>query len=757
MNDGSWQWEVMHPMWLAALAAALPMIYYARRSLVRLPPWRQAASLCVRLLLLAALVAALCDIRMVGVRRKPYIVAAVDRSASISAAARDKADAFLNELAQHAGGDQMSLLPFAAKPGGGVGKNISPPDPMGTDLAAAVAMARAAIPARYVPRIVLLTDGNETSGDLCAAAQAAGVPISVVPLQGSSDGEVYIASVQAPSQVREGEPFAVDVVVWSACENECRVWLYRGSEPLANRRVHLAAGENRAGFRLSLVGQSAGTLAARVEAVGDVTPENNEAAVTVHVTPPPRALLVASRPGLVETLVRSLCRKNIRTEVLAPNALPDRPDLLQNYDLLVLSNVPAISLSQRQMEAIQNYVRLGGGLIVLGGDHALTPGGYRNTVLEEILPLVCEPNADRPKPTLAMVLVLDCSGSMEGEKMRLVKLATRQAVEALGPQDQVGILAFDERSRWISPLQPCTDKESVLRDIDSVQAGGGTRMYPALEQAYSTLRETSADVKHILLLTDGVSEPGDFASLAEKIADGAIGMSIVGLGGKADRKLLREIAEKSKGQCCFCENAETLPRIFALETRTAAKVGITEAPCFVSAVQANESLAGIDFNRAPALLGHVETRLKPGSRLCLASKSGDPLLATCRCGEGQSAAFTSDLEGRWSAAWLRWEGFGVFWTQLARSVIRPPPAIQAARGESILNYPKELSFRPTNVKLLRWVAQATGGRYAPAPADFLVTAKDVVPWTEAIGPFLLTVALLIFLIASGLKTFSDGK
>ncbi len=214
MNDGSWQWEVMHPMRLAALAAALPMIYYGRRNLVQLPPWRRAVSLFVRILLLAALVAALCDIRVVGVCRQPYVVAAVDRSASISAAAHATADVFLNELARSAGGNRMSLLPFAARPGV-VGKNVPPLDSMGSDLAAAVAAARAAIPARYVPRIVLLTDGNETEGALRAAAQAAGVPISVVPLPGSSDGEVYVVSVRAPRQVREGEPFTADVVVWS--------------------------------------------------------------------------------------------------------------------------------------------------------------------------------------------------------------------------------------------------------------------------------------------------------------------------------------------------------------------------------------------------------------------------------------------------------------------------------------------------------------------------------------------------------------
>ena len=249
-------------------------------------------------------------------------------------------------------------------------------------------------------------------------------------------------------------------------------------------------------------------------------------------------------------------------------------------------------------------------------------------------------------------------------------------------------------------------------------------------------------------MTDGVSEPGDFASLAKKIADGNIGASIVGLGPDADRKLLREIEEKSKGRCYFCENARTLPRIFASETRAAAKVGITEGPCFVHTAQADESSAGIDFNRTPALSGHVETRLKPGSRLCLVSGSGDPLLAARRYGEGRSATFTSDLEGHWSNAWLRWEGLGVFWTQLSRAIGH---AISGSRDSGRTQ--RERPKLPSGTILSPNQRETTDGSLRPradstrtAPADLFATAEDAVPWTEALGPFLLTAALLIFLI-----------
>ena len=53
------------------------------------------------------------------------------------------------------------------------------------------------------------------------------------------------------------------------------------------------------------------------------------------------------------------------------------------------------------MEAIAGYVRLqGGGLVVVGGDHAFSAGGYRHTALEDILPVISEPGGERPKPSL---------------------------------------------------------------------------------------------------------------------------------------------------------------------------------------------------------------------------------------------------------------------------------------------------------------------------------------------------------------------
>ena len=75
--------------------------------------------------------------------------------------------------------------------------------------------------------------------------------------------------------------------------------------------------------------------------------------------------------------------------------------------------------------------------------------------------------------------------------------------------------AFEEKSRWVCPLHFCNDKAEILRRVDALAAGGETDMHPAIDKAYLALRDAYAQRKHILVLTDGVSAPGDFAGLVK--------------------------------------------------------------------------------------------------------------------------------------------------------------------------------------------------------------------------------------------------
>ena len=626
------------------------------------------------------IVFALCGLKVSRETSRQFVVLAVDESRSVTPEVAKIVRPYVDAASGQGRGDRVVYLPFAAKPGT-VATELAAPrsdTPPGTDIAAALAAARAAMPAEYVPRIVLFSDGNATAGDALAAAGAAGVPISTVPLPGP-EHEVYVAAVTAPAQVRAWEPFEVDVVSQSTHDDSCTVELRCGSKSLGRQQIRIHSGENH--VRLPVTAAADGpamTLTARMSGCQDTIPENNEGGCVVAVGQKPRMLLVESRPEAAARLAAALRREHVEVTVGSPREMPDRAADLDPYDLVVLSNVPAEALPAERMESICRYVDGGGGLIAVGGDQSFTPGGYRGTPLEDILPVRSEARKDKPRPTLAMVLVLDCSGSMEGKSITLAKQASRRAIGMLGPRDQVGILAFEDKNWWVSPLHVCDDKEQVLRRLDTIVAGGETDMYPALDKAYLALRESSADLKHMIVLTDGVSSPGDFYGLVKKIAAAGITVSTVAIGEEADGPLLRDIAEQAKGHFYFCDDVARVPRIFVLETSIAGKMGVTEEPFFPRVVHAVPWLAGLDFPHAPTLLGYVETQPKPAGQLVLAAKNGDPLLVLGHYGRGTSVAFTSDIESRWAAAWLRWAGFDRFWARLAREAMRKLPLARRA-------------------------------------------------------------------------------
>ena len=273
-----------------------------------------------------------------------------------------------------------------------------------------------------------------------------------------------------------------------------------------------------------------------------------------------------------------------------------------------------------------------------------------------------------------MVLAIDKSGSMGGDKIEMAKSAARSAVELLGKRDYIGVVAFDGDSFVISEMQSARGKGKISDEIAQIDAGGGTSMYPAMELANEMLAATSAKLKHCIVLTDGISSPGDFEGLTQTMVSAKMTVSTVAVGEGADIELLESIAQVGKGRHYFTTDPSQVPQIFAKETVTASKSAIDEQPFLPQVIRATHALADIDMESAPFLLGYVMTRPKPTCEVILSTEKGDPLLAWWRYGLGMTAAFTSDAKSRWSAEWMTWEGFGKFWTQVIRHTMRKSDA-----------------------------------------------------------------------------------
>jgi hypothetical protein len=267
---------------------------------------------------------------------------------------------------------------------------------------------------------------------------------------------------------------------------------------------------------------------------------------------------------------------------------------------------------------------------------------------------------------------------MGGDKMEMAKDAAKAAVELLGPKDKVGVIAFEGETYWIQEIVPGSNKNQVIEKISAIEAGGGTVMGPALEAAYEALVGTNAKLKHVIALTDGISEPADWDNIVANMVQAKITVSTVGVsqGGadEIDAKLLETISKQGNGRYYYCDDPNSLPQIFAKETVTASKSALNEQPFIPQVLRPTHVLSEIDIANSPFLLGYVTTRPKATSELILVSEKGDPLLAWWRYGLGMSVAFTSDAKSRWAAEWVSWPGYGKFWAQIIRHAMRKSDA-----------------------------------------------------------------------------------
>ena len=728
--------ELTRPWALISLAVLAPvLIYYFIRSLSDFPPRQRLLSLTVRMLIVLLLVLSLGGLTWLRKSSQRFVVCVVDQSQSVGEAGAKQANEFLSSLQKEAKqrGDEIVYLPFATTTGAALGsleemqasmdqdadagiatpatreatdENTDdatdtddgdetdgdvenptlPPGPSraelerearkrfrdGTNLAAAIESAIGYIPPGYVPEIVLLSDGNQTEGDALATASRSRVPISPVLLPTRDEPEVQVSEVIVPAEVREGEPFNVEAVIYSNHADKGLIEIYKGDHKVVSEERDLKAGENRFQFQQSVERARLAAYTVRVSKLSeDTLLDNNSESGLVFAAGKPRVLVIESDPNLIRDFAYALEQEGVEADVRPPQGMPSTLADLQNYELLVLSNVPATDLTQQQMETARTYVQqLGGGFMMLGGEQSFGLGGYYKTSLEEILPVRSDFQKEKENPSLAMVLVIDKSGSMSGDKMEMAKSAAQGACELLGRRDKLGVLAFDGTTYVISEVQSATNKAKIADDISRIDAGGGTTMFPGMEQAYEMLRATSAKLKHVIVLTDGVSSPGDFEGLAQEMASQRITVSTVAVGEGSDTDLLESIARAGKGRYHFTNDPAQIPQIFAKETVTASKSAINEQPFLPQVIRATHALKDLEMDVAPFLLGYVMTRPKPTSEVILATETGEPLLAWWRYGLGMTTAFTSDAKSRWAAEWITWEGYSKFWTQVVRQTMR---------------------------------------------------------------------------------------
>lgn len=669
-------------------------------------------SLFLRSLMLTCIVLALAGMHTVSRNNKLAVAFLIDVSDSVGAAGREQAVQYVRDALKSMridGNDQAAVVVFGndaqIEQSLSIGRDLaalgSQVRTSGTNVEAAIRLGLSLLPNDAARRLVLLSDGKQTAGDAESAARlvkATNARLDVVILPSVQGPDAAIDRVEAPQRASVGQVIPLRISVRSNTAQRAQLTVYAGPDIVAQESVNLLSGQNE--FTVRANATRVGFSSFRVQLVPerDVTPQNNALAASVIVGGPPRILLVSPPPQAQQqfggrnvladetvNLKVALTAAGIDFEETTPRAMPSEIQSLAGYQAIVLVNVPARDLSQRTMTSIQSYVRdIGGGLVAIGGPNSFGVGGYFKTPLEDTLPIESQVKDPKRFPSVAMVIVMDKSGSMgvkeNGvEKMRIADEAAARVAEIANDDDELTVIAFDTQPVDVIGPFPGRDRAKYIPKILQIATGGGgIYIYESLLEAERILDNSNKLTKFMILLADGNDSEHQQNSreLVRRMRQKGIVLTVVAIGDGSDIGFLKDIARIGEGRYHFTDRAANLPSIFTEEAAVAQRSYIVEEPFFPKLANSSAILNGIE--QVPQLQGYIASNPKPSAQVLLKAKE-DPLLTTWQYGLGRAVAFTSDATGRWGRAWVQWPDFPKFWAQTIRWTIldRSESAVQA--------------------------------------------------------------------------------
>ncbi len=544
-------------------------------------------------------------------------------------------------------------------------------DGTATNLEEAVYRAMAMIPAEAAGRIVLLTDGRETKGDVINTAGA--IVSNDIELEGilfdTTQGEdAYIESVDIPSYLHPGDSYTVEVTVASNYDTDAEIALMNDGQTLSASSVHLNRGTNRFVFEQTVTGGNMESFEVVVNALGDTCAENDAYHAYAVVEDAPKILLIAGTGENTSVMSEILTQAGCNFEIVSAKDAPDNMNDLLDYRNIILQNVYLSDLPEEFLLEIESYVKdYGCGLICCGGDNSFALGGYRDSILEKMLPVDMMLRGVNELPSTAMVMVVDRSGSMLSGYPTNLDMAISAVVEAvrqLRAEDYVGVLSFDDGFIWEVPITLAEDKEGIIEQVEDIDEGGGTTIKPALQEAYNGIMNTDVSVRHVVLLTDGMGETTDFRDIISAYQGSGVTLSTVAIGYGSDVHLLQQLASSCGGRYYYTDDSSNLPRIFAQEVFLSGDTYLQNGKFLLQANTSNEITAGLFEEGWPMLQGYVASSPKNASNPLIISDKQDPILTVWQYGLGKTVAWNTDVTNEWSAGFAGQADYIQLWKRI---------------------------------------------------------------------------------------------
>ncbi len=557
---------------------------------------------------------------------------------------------------------------------------MTTPDNTATNFEEALSKALTMIPADMSGRLVVLTDGKETRGDIQRMAHAltAGqVPFYTVLYESIAKEDAYVDSVKLPSYLHPGDKYSINVVVESNYATDALITVYNGSRAISSSQVRLNKGSNHFVFdnQVSETAESNSmeNLRVVVNAEGDTCKENDYYSAYCVVESAPKILVISGRNTNTSAFTAILNAAGCDYSVVSALNAPQDMEAMLAYKSIVLVDTYIDDLPIGFLENLETYVKdYGCGFVCCGGEESYALGGYRDTVLETVLPVNMELRNMNEMPSMAMVMVIDRSGSMSSPvgnssvtNLDVAIKAATVAVDNLRDSDYVGILTFDDEFSWQVELVQASDRQAIKDKIEGIAEGGGTTIKPSLEEAYKVLSGAEASVKHVVLLTDGMGETTNFADVIQQYQTGGVTLSTVAVGTGSDTSLLERLATECSGRYYYSDLSTDIPKIFAREVFLGGDSFIRNGEFPLSVRTGHELAKGLFGEGWPILKGYVASSPKTASNTIIsAGEKEDPILTVWQYGLGRTVAWNSMVTGEWDGVFAGKEDYVQLWKRV---------------------------------------------------------------------------------------------
>ena len=553
----------------------------------------------------------------------------------------------------------------------------APVDRHGTNLEQALTTAGNLIGNRVQGRIVLVSDGNQTEGNpatVISDLKARGIPVDVLPVTYSYTHEVWLERLDLPDLNSERQD--VVVVVGALDSGRGKLVLSDRTRVVAEREIEYVRGSNQ--FRIPVefppIGQVDFTATVEVPQSRDSRLGNNSLHNSIHIGSRGKILIVASDPDANDVRQFSRALPGDRHVVIQPaSGVPRDATQLDEYRLIIFCNVAAEEFDVQQLQSIETAVReLGAGFLMTGGPHSFGPGGYDGTVIDDVLPVSMVEPAASADSTNAVVILLEKLRIPEG--MTWSKRIAKQAVKALRPNDQVGLLAYTQQGyQWVFPLTAADRYEQLVPLINGATLDHLPSFHYPMELALKDLQRSDAAGRHMIILTSGAPEPPN-PKLLQQFIDAKVSVSTVVIFPPANSEIgisnLKRIAHLTKGRFYSPEDPNDVAPILRREAKMRLRSQHLTTEFTPTLGQSSASFP--DLEDLPKLNGYAITTCKRDARQILDGprrrerpQTCDPIFVIGNYGLGRTAAFTADWK-----TWDTWSGFKPFLQSLVNETFR---------------------------------------------------------------------------------------